>query len=130
MVALNEIGTPALAYLGDCVLELMVRERLVERGIASAGKLNQAALAFVRASAQAAAMERILPLLDAEEDRFYRRGRNSTHLNFPKNASAAEYRMATGMETLFAYLHLSGRTDRLRELFEAAYPADINQSKQ
>lgn len=124
MILLNEIGTSALAYLGDSVLELMVRERLVAQGISSAGKLNHAALDYVRASAQAAAMERIIPLLDEEEERFYHRGRNSTHLNFPKNATTAEYRRATGMETLFAYLHVSGKTERLRELFEAAYPTE------
>ena len=124
MIPLNELSTPALAYLGDCVLELMVRERLVSSGISASGKLNRAALDYVRASAQASAMERILPLLCEEEERFYRRGRNSTHLNIPKSATPAEYRMATGMETLFAYLHVTGQTERLRELFEAAYPTD------
>ena len=105
-------------------MELMVRELLVERGISSAGKLNEAALTFVRASAQAAAAERILPLLNEEEERYYRRGRNSTHLNVPKSARPAEYRMATGLETLFGYLHLSGQTERARTLFAAAYPQE------
>ena len=120
MIALNEVTTPALAYLGDCVLELLVRETLVARGLAKSGQLHAAALHYVRAPEQAAAIERLLP---EEEAGVYRRGRNSSHLNIPKNARPAEYRMATGMEVLFGYLHLKGEQARLRELFALAYPA-------
>ena len=122
MIPLNEISTPALAYLGDCVLELRVRELLVKRGLSKSGHLNAEALRFVRASAQAEAMERILPLLTEEETRIYKRGRNSGHLNVPKSASQAQYRTATGMEVLFGYLHLSEQSERMEQLFEAAYP--------
>ena len=122
MIPLNELSTPSLAYLGDCVLELRVREKLVQSGIAKSGRLNTEALRFVRASAQAAAMQRILPLLTDEETAYYKRGRNSSHLNVPKSASPSEYRTATGMEVLFGYLHLSGQTDRIGELFALAYP--------
>ncbi len=127
MIPLNEISTPALAYLGDCVLEMQVRERLVCRGLSKSGHLNSEALGYVRASAQAAAMERILPLLSESETQYYKRGRNSGHLNVPKSASPSQYRMATGMEVLFGYLHLSGQTKRIRELFEAAYPEEPDQ---
>ena len=122
MIPLNEISTPALAYLGDCVLEMQVRERLVGQGLSKSGHLNAEALRYVRASAQADAMERILPLLNEEELRVYKRGRNSGHLNVPKSASQAQYRTATGMEVLFGYLHLSNQTKRITDLFEAAYP--------
>ena len=124
MIPLNEISTPALAYLGDCVIEMQVRVRLVARGLSKSGHLNTAALQYVRASAQAEAMERILPLLTEEELRIYKRGRNSGHLNVPKSASPSQYRTATGMEVLFGYLHLSGQIERIGDLFEAAYPAD------
>jgi len=127
MIPLNEISTPALAYLGDCVLEMQVRERLVCMGLSKSGHLNSEALRYVRASEQAAAMERILPLLNESEMQYYKRGRNSGHLNIPKSASPAQYRMATGMEVLFGYLHLSVQTERIRELFEAAYPEQSNQ---
>lgn len=123
MIALNEVTTPALAYLGDCVLELLVRETLVARGLAKSGQLHEAALHYVCAPEQAAAIERLLPLLTEEEAGVYRRGRNSSHLNIPKSARPAEYRMATGMEVLFGYLHLKGEQARLRELFALAYPA-------
>ena len=128
MIPLNEISTPALAYLGDCVLEMQVRERLVCKGLSKSGHLNSEALRFVRASAQAAAMERLLPLLNETEMQYYKRGRNSGHLNVPKSASPAQYRMATGMEVLFGYLHLSRQGERITELFEAAYPDEPNEN--
>ena len=122
---LREVSVPALAYLGDCVLELMVRERLVISGLAKSGDLNRAALQYVCAAAQAEATERILPALNESERAYFHRGRNSGHLNYPKNASPAQYRTATGLEVLFGYLHLSGQADRQAELFALAYPAEI-----
>lgn len=123
MVGLNEISTSALAYLGDCVIEMQVRELLVRQGYSKSGNLNAEALRYVRATAQAEAMERILPLLTETELQIYKRGRNSGHLNVPKSASQAQYRMATGMEVLFGYLHLAEQPQRIKELFCAAYPS-------
>ena len=117
----TEWTIPALAYLGDAVMELYARERLVAQGLAHSAALNRAALQYVRASAQAAAAERLLPLLTEEETAWFHRGRNSKHLNFPKNADPADYRKATGLEVLFGYLHASGQEKRARELFEAGY---------
>ncbi|MBQ9162069.1 MAG: ribonuclease III [Clostridia bacterium] len=121
----NQVATSALAYLGDCVIELRVRNYLVsERGLSSAASLNREALNFVRAAAQSEAMNYIEPLLDEEEMTAYRRGRNIGHTNVPKSASVSEYRRATGMEALFGYLHLLGREDRIDELFRAGYRLD------
>lgn len=111
----------ALAYLGDAVIELWVRERLVRAGICSSHRLNEQAKRYVTAPAQALAMKRILPLLDAEENAIFRRGRNAGHTSLPKNATAAEYRAATGMEALFGWLHLAGRGERTEELLEVGY---------
>ncbi len=116
------VGAAALAYLGDSVLELLVRTMLVERGIYHSRKLNRMALDFVTASRQAAAAERILPLLTEEENTVYHRGRNLDHANIPKSATRAEYLMATGFEALFGYLHLLGDRERMDTLFRAAYP--------
>ncbi len=121
--SLNTYSTAALAYLGDSVLEICVRERLVKEGLSSSAALNKRALDFVRASAQAQAMKKLMPLLNEEEDAVFHRGRNIGHTNTPKSATVAEYRAATGMEALFGYLHLAGRSDRIAELFEAAYPS-------
>ncbi len=118
---LKTVSTAALAYLGDSVIEVCVREYLVELGISSSAKLNSSALEFVRASKQADAMERILPKLSEEEMQVFKRGRNLGHNATPKSATMAQYRAATGMETLFGWLKLSGREARIKELFDAAY---------
>lgn len=117
----GEMNGATLAYLGDAVLELLVRRSLIERGIGGVGEMNGAADAMVRAGAQSAAMEKLLPLLTEEELAVYKRGRNSHPRTVPKSASVAEYRRASGMEALFGYLYLEGRHERLGELLRAAY---------
>ena len=92
----------------------------------SSKSLNAHALQFVRAAAQAEAMEHILPVLTEEEAAAFRRGRNIGHTNTPKSATVAQYRSATGMEALFGYLHIKGEQQRLKELFELAYPRKEN----
>ena len=119
MVA-EELNGATLAYLGDAVLEIMVRQKVIESGISDVGKLNDMARTFVRATEQSAALNNIIDLLDEDEMRFFKRGRNSKG-NTPKSASAVEYRRATGLESLFAYLYLEGKPERLRYLFETAY---------
>jgi ribonuclease-3 family protein len=119
---LSDITTPALAYLGDSVLEVCVRAYLVtERGLSTSAHLNHASLDFVRASAQSEAMGRLESALTEEEAAVYRRGRNMGHGNVPKSASVAEYRRATGMEVLFGYLFLTGQKERLDFLFRLGY---------
>lgn len=118
---LREVSAPALAYLGDCVLELCVRRHLVELGYSTSRNLNAEALKFVRASAQAEAMKRILPVLNETEASYFRRGRNIGHTNVPKSATVSEYRTATGMEVLFGYLHLSAQAERIEALFKIGY---------
>ena len=116
------VSTAALAYLGDAVIELFVRSKLVEEGVSSSKALNAKALEYVRAPAQAKAMERLLPHLSEEETAVFHRGRNVGHTNTPKSATVAEYRNATGMEALFGYLHLTGNAERAAELFVLAVP--------
>ncbi|HCG67607.1 MAG TPA: ribonuclease III [Clostridiales bacterium] len=118
-----DITPAALAYLGDSVIEVLARERLVSAGIPDSARLNLAAAKYVRATVQSDAVERILPLLDEAETAVYRRARNIGHTNTPRSASPAEYRRATGMEALFGWLWLGGEEGktRARELFCAAY---------
>lgn len=120
----NSLGGATLAYLGDAVLEVMVRRYLVSLGIADGGTLSRMALNFVRATAQSAGVEKLMPHLTEEEEYIYKRGRNAHGIAIPKSASAAEYRRATGMEALFAWLDLVGRHERAKELFQIAY-ADV-----
>jgi ribonuclease-3 family protein len=114
-------GTAALAYLGDSVIELWVREKLVRSGLPGSRELNAEAIKYVTAPAQAVAVKVILPLLSEEEEAMFRRGRNLGHSNLPKNATATEYRAATGLETLVGWLHLAGNSPRINELLSAGY---------
>ena len=109
-----------LAYLGDGVIELAARERLVRSGNIPPEKLHSEALLFVTASKQSKALENILPLLTENETDIYKRGRNAKSRT-PKSASVTEYRRATGMECLFGYLYLSGNKARIAELFDIAF---------
>ena len=116
----EELNGLTLAYLGDAVLEIMVREKVIESGVTDVGRLNKMAKTFVKATEQSNAMNNIIELLDEEELSFFKRGRN-TKGNTPKSATAVEYRRATGMEALFAFLYMKGRSDRMKFLFETAY---------
>ena len=115
LLALSSLG---LAHLGDSVFEVMVRSWLVLHGKAKAKDLHRATVRYVAAPAQAAAVERLLPLLTQEEADVYRRGRNTAPHSVPRAASREEYQAATGLEALFGWLYLQGRTERLNELFE------------
>ncbi len=110
-----------LAYLGDAVIELFVRERLSKTGISNVGELNRLSRNYVQASRQSRAIENILPVLTEKEIAVYKHGRNAHTSSHPKSSSVVEYRRATGFETLMGYLYSSGNTKRARELFELAY---------
>lgn len=111
----------ALAYLGDARHALYVRRMLVDRGICKSGELNEAALSYVTAEAQAAMMRKIEPLLLEDERDVYRRAANSGHLNRPKHASAADYRAATGFEAVIGMLEWIGDSERLELLLSTAH---------
>jgi len=115
---LQTISSLGLAHLGDGVYELMVRSWLCLHGKATSKGLHRAAVRYVAAPAQARAAAAILPALSGEEADVYRRGRNSSPHSIPQNASRSDYQSATGLEALFGWLWLQGRTGRLNELFE------------
>lgn len=107
-----------LAFVGDGVYGLMVREHLACEANRPVGTLHKASVDWVRAEAQSAAMERLLPLLTEAEEAVYRRGRNAH-----TSRNSAEYHRATGLEALFGYLYLDSQHARLRELFAEAMAA-------
>lgn len=106
-----------LAFVGDGVYELLVREYLVSLGNCPVKKLNSRKVELVRCQAQAQALSELWPLLLQEEQEVALRGRNAHVGHTPKNASVADYHSATALEALFGYLYLGGETIRLRELF-------------
>ena len=108
----------SLAFLGDGVYELLVRRKLLaEHGSLSANKLHKLCVAHVKAAAQSEAFLRIQPLLTEEEQSIFLRGRNANNVSVPKSATPQDYRRATGLEALFGFLYLSGRSERIEELF-------------
>ncbi|MBQ3136925.1 MAG: ribonuclease III [Clostridia bacterium] len=114
----NMLSPLNLAFIGDTVFDLFVREKLVCEANRPVSKLHNKAAGMVKASAQARAVERIKDKLSEQEQNVIRRGRNA-HVNHKaKNMSEADYHLATGLEALFGYLYLKGETDRLNEIFE------------
>ena len=111
-VDVHTLSPLALAFVGDGVYSLMVRERLLSQANRPVNDLHRLAVREVRAEAQAAAIKRILPLLTDKEEAVFKRGRNAHTAR-----SGADYHNATGLEALFGYLYLSDHIDRVRELF-------------
>ena len=114
---INQISALGLAHCGDAVFELLVRTWLCSHGGVKVKSLHRETVRFVSAPAQAARVERLLPLLNEEEQELYRRGRNAHVHGVPKNATHEQYSKATGLECLFGGLYLMGRRERVNELF-------------
>lgn len=117
---INQISSLGLAHLGDAVYELHARTWLVVHGGLTSHELHRATVRLVCAPAQAAAAQRMLPLLTEKELAVYKRARNTKVNSVPQRASLAEYHAATGVEALFGWLYLHGETERLSELFALA----------
>ena len=115
-------GSLELAYLGDTLWDLFVREELVKTG-GRMKELHRAAVARVRASAQSRALARIEEDLTEDEAAVVRRARNA-HQTPPKNADPADYCRATALEALFGWLYLQGRHERINELFNRMMEAN------
>ena len=105
-----------LAFMGDCVFEIVIRSIVVERGNRQAGSLHKIKSSVVNAKVQARMIEALMEELTEEERVIYKRGRNAKPHTVAKNASVNDYRKATGLEALFGYLYLSGQEDRILEL--------------
>ena len=114
---IDAISNLGLAHMGDCVFEILCRAYLCARGGRTVDRLHRETIRMVKATTQAKFAEKMLPLLTEEELAYYRRGKNSHVHAVPKSATPAEYARATGVETLFGYLFLSGQKERANELF-------------
>lgn len=105
-----------LAFLGDAVYSLFVREKLVRQGGGNAAEFQTTAAKIVSAQGQSVLLEKILPLLNEAETDVYKRGRNAKKPTKSKSASAADYTRSTGFEAVIGYLYLTGNTARIMEL--------------
>lgn len=117
---LRDMSSLALAHVGDAVYELLVRAYVCRQGEVTSNAMHRATVSYVSAGAQAHAMNVIEPLLTDEEQTVYKRGRNAHVNSVPHGSTIGEYHAATGLETLFGWLYLCGRRDRIGTLFSAA----------
>ncbi len=115
LAGLSNLG---LAHMGDGVYELMVRSYLCLHGKSTNKGLHKAAVGYVSAAAQSAAVRVIEPMLTEAEQEVLRRGRNASPHTIPPHAKREDYARATALEALFGWLWLRGETGRLNELFE------------
>ena len=115
-IDLHTLSPLALAFVGDGVYSLMVREKLLSEANRPVNDLHKMAVKAVRAEAQSAAMDRLLPLLTEEEEAVFKRGRNAKKPTKSKSATAAEYNRSTGFEAVLGFLHLTGQAARIEKL--------------
>ncbi len=116
-------GSLELAYLGDALYDLYVRERLVARG-GRVRALHREAISIVCAHAQSEALARVADALTDEERDVVRRARNAKQTP-PKNADAGEYHHATALEALVGWLYVTGQRDRMNEVLQMALPEEM-----
>lgn len=107
-----------LAYIGDCIYEIVIRTMIVAKGNATVNKLHHHCAALVKASSQAVMMRELEGELTEGEHAVFKRGRNAKSYSSAKNASLKDYRMATAFESLMGYLYLSNQDERMMELIK------------
>lgn len=109
----DSLSPLTLAFTGDAVFSLYIREMLVCDANRPVGDLHKLSVQAVKASAQAEGMKKLLPLLTEKETEVFKRGRNAHTSHTPKNQSGCDYHYATGFEALIGYLYLKGESERL-----------------
>lgn len=111
-----QLSPLTLAFIGDCVYDLVIRTIVVEQGNAPVNKLHKRVAGYVKAPSQMEIYHLIQDSLTDEEQGIFKRGRNAKSYTSAKNASITEYRNATGLEALVGYLYLDKKFDRVLEL--------------
>ena len=114
-----------LAFLGDAVYSIWVREKLVRSGAGKAAEFQRAAAKVESARGQSAFLERVFPLFTEREEEIYRRGRNAKKATKSKHATPAEYNRSTGFEAVLGYLYLTGDQARIEELLSLTDEDDL-----
>lgn len=120
-----KISPVTLAFLGDAVYSLYVRERLTVENGGKAADLQRVASKVVSAQGQSEFLEKLLPLFTEEEMDVFRRGKNAKKATKSKSASNLEYSRSTGFEAVLGYLYLLGNEARIKELLNASETKDF-----
>ena len=116
----DELSPLTLAFVGDAVYSLFIREMLVCEANRPVKKLHSLSVKWVQASSQAKCMKKLLPLLTEKEEEVFKRGRNAHTSHIPKNQSVGDYHYATAFESLLGYLYLNNEIDRLKYFLNEA----------
>ena len=111
-----QLNPVALAFVGDTVYSLYVRERLALSGCGKVSQLQKVAAQVVSAKGQSEFLDKLLPNFTEEEAEIFRRGKNAKKATKSKSASSLEYNRSTGLEAVLGYLYLTGEEERIREL--------------
>lgn len=114
---IHSLSPLTLAFVGDSVYDLLVRQHLVSLANRPVKELNHMKVTLVNCKSQADAVKVIIDCLSEDELDVYKRGRNVKVNTASKHSSLADYHAATGLEALFGYLYLSSNTERIKELF-------------
>ena len=129
-IKVDTLSPLTLAFTGDAVFSLFVREMLVCDANRPVGKLHKLSVNWVKAEAQSKGMRAILPLLTEKETEVFKRGRNAHTSHTPKNQSGCDYHYATGFEALVGYLYLKDETERLSLLLNEVIKAiEVDESE-
>ncbi len=115
-VDIREYSPLTLAYIGDCIYDLVIKSLVISEGNKQVNKLHQETSKLVQASAQSLMMRTMQEHLTEEEHAVYKRGRNAKSVSPAKNQSITDYRRATGFEALLGYLYLKKDYKRLLDL--------------
>ena len=116
----RQLNPVALAFLGDTVYSLYVRERLATSGCGKVSQLQKVAAQVVSAKGQSAFLDKLIPLFTEEEAEIFRRGKNAKKGTKSKSASALEYNRSTGFEAVLGYLYLIGESERIKKLLSVS----------
>ncbi len=118
----RNVNVITLAYLGDSIYEVYIREYLIRKGIAKVDDLQREAVNYVSAKSQCKILNNLLNdnFLTEEEIDIIKRGRNYNRLSHPKNTDIITYKMSTGFEALIGYLYLDNKVDRIQEIITYA----------
>lgn len=118
----KRVNALSLAFIGDAVFEVMVREYLIINNLnLSAHKLHLKAVSYVKANSQRAIFRRLQKYLTEDEIYIYKKGRNTKSPTMPKNATVSDYRAATGFECLIGYLYITGQSHRIQEIMDIIF---------
>lgn len=115
-VDVNQYSPLTLAYIGDCIFDLIIKSLVINKGNKQVQKMHQETSQYVQASSQSRMMRAMQEYLTEEEHTVYRRGRNAKSISPAKNQSITDYRRATGFEALLGHLYLKKEWKRLLEL--------------